>query len=100
MAKSSLPRIDGDHPEKESLKPGSIMTLAEDERLEHAPISEGYVRRNVHVKMNSAQSKTLAKKMRALQDRGAMTANGKHVDNLAQTVRWMLENMVDTPNRD
>jgi len=92
MAKSSLPRIDGTEAIQE-LKPMATQT-------EHAPISEGYVRRNVHVKMNSAQSKTLAKKMRALQDRGAMTANGKYVDNLAQTVRWMLENMVDNPNRD
>lgn len=61
---------------------------------EVVPASEGYIPRNVDVRMNRAQAKILRDKMRALQDVGAKTADGKHVTNRAQVVRWILENEV------
>jgi hypothetical protein len=93
MAKP-LPRIDGEQPERQSLKPGQMVTLAAGERLETPPASEGYIPRNVDVRMSRDQARILRDKMRSLQDSGATTADGKPVDNRAQAVRWIIENLI------
>ena len=95
MAKP-LPRIDGEQPDNNRLKPGMEIITQPGEVLQSVPASEGYIPRNVHVKMNRSQAKTLRDKLRSLQDQGARTADGKFVDNRAQVVRWILENIVDT----
>jgi hypothetical protein len=87
MAKSSLPRIDGEQPRQLERTQATM-------NVETPPASEGYIPRNVHVKMNRSQAKTLRDKLRSLQDQGARTADGKFVDNRAQVVRWMLENTI------
>jgi hypothetical protein len=93
MAKP-LPRIDEpqrpERPDTASHKP-NVMSVA---RLENPPASEGYIPRNVDVRMTRAQAKILRDKLRALQDAGAKTADGKPVNNRAQAVRWILENMI------
>ena len=96
MAKP-LPRIDGEQPERQSLKPGQMVTLAAGERLENPPASEGYIPRNVDVRMTRAQARILRDKLRTLEDSGAKTADGKPVNNRAQAVRWIIENEVDIP---
>ena len=63
-------------------------------KTEAAPLSEGYIPRNVDVRMNRQQATILRDKMRLLQDVGAKTADGKYVTNRAQVVRWILENEV------
>jgi hypothetical protein len=86
MAKP-LPRIDGtevvQQPRPQAPK-----------KLENPPPSEGYIPRNVDVKMSRAQARILRDKLRSLQDSGATTADGKPVNNRAQAVRWILENEV------
>jgi len=54
---------------------------------------EGYIPRNVDVRMSRAQARILRDKLRALQDAGAKTADGRFVDNRAQAVRWIIENL-------
>lgn len=58
------------------------------------PASEGYIPRNVDVKMTRPQAKILRDKLRQLQDTGARTADGRYVTNRSQAVRWILENEV------
>jgi hypothetical protein len=65
---------------------------SDDPHLEH----EGYIPRNVDVRMTRAQARILRDKLRALQDAGAKTADGRFVDNRAQAVRWIIENEVVT----
>jgi hypothetical protein len=86
MAKP-LPRIDGTEVVQQP-RP-QVAT-----KLENPPASEGYIPRNVDVRMSRAQAKILRDKLRALQDTGAKTADGKPVNNRAQAVRWILENMI------
>jgi hypothetical protein len=88
MAKP-LPRIDGEQPRQQELQ-----TVAT--KLENPPASEGYIPRNVDVRMSRAQARILRDKLRTLEDSGAKTADGKPVNNRAQAVRWILENEVDT----
>jgi hypothetical protein len=88
MAKP-LPRIDGEQPRQQELQ-----TVAT--KLENPPASEGYIPRNVDVRMSRAQARILRDKLRTLEDNGAKTADGKPVNNRAQAVRWILENEVDT----
>jgi len=88
MAKP-LPRIDGEQPRQQELQ-----TVAT--KLENPPASEGYIPRNVDVRMSRAQARILRDKLRTLEDSGAKTADGKPVNNRAQAVRWILENMVTT----
>lgn len=87
MAKNSLPRIDGteviEQPRPQVQK-----------KLETPPASEGYIPRNVDVRMSRAQARILRDKLRVLQDTGATTADGKPVNNRAQAVRWIIENEV------
>ena len=87
MAKSSLPRIDGTEAIQE-LRPPTT------KKLENPPASEGYIPRNVDVRMSRAQARILRDKLRTLQDSGAKTADGKPVNNRAQAVRWIIENLV------
>jgi hypothetical protein len=61
---------------------------------ENPPASEGYIPRNVDVRMSRDQARILRDKLRSLQDSGATTADGKPVDNRAQAVRWIIENEV------
>jgi hypothetical protein len=89
MAKP-LPRIDGTEVVQQP-RP-QVAT-----KLENPPASEGYIPRNVDVRMSRAQAKILRDKLRALQDAGAKTADGKPVNNRAQAVRWIIENEVDIP---
>jgi hypothetical protein len=86
MAKP-LPRIDGEQPRQQELQ-----TVAT--KLENPPASEGYIPRNVDVRMSRAQARILRDKLRTLEDSGAKTADGKPVNNRAQAVRWILENEV------
>jgi len=88
MAKGQLPRID-DAP----LRQHELQTIAT--KLENPPACEGYIPRNVDVRMSRAQARVLRDKLRALEDSGAKTADGKPVNNRAQAVRWILENIVD-----
>jgi hypothetical protein len=46
--------------------------------------------------MSRAQARILRDKLRTLEDSGAKTADGKPVNNRAQAVRWILENIVDS----
>jgi hypothetical protein len=90
MAKSDLPSVD-------SIKPGSAVALKKGESIEPvvpAVEHEGYIPRNVDVRMTRAQARILRDKLRALQDAGAKTADGRFVDNRAQAVRWIIENEV------
>ena len=93
MAKP-LPRIDEpqrpERPDTASHKP-NVMSVA---KLETPPASEGYIPRNVDVRMSRAQARILRDKLRTLEDSGAKTADGKPVNNRAQAVRWILENLV------
>lgn len=84
---SDLPSID----DAKSIKPAKAkqQTL-----IESVPASEGYIPRNVDVKMTRPQAKILRDKLRKLQDSGAKTADGRYVTNRAQAVRWILENEV------
>jgi hypothetical protein len=94
MAKP-LPRVDGgEQPRKEKQEPQTMATLTADERIEPMPVIEGYIPRNVDVRMTKVQARILKDKQRQLQDSGATTADGKPVDNRAQTVRWIIENLV------
>ena len=86
MAKP-LPRIDGEQPRQQELQPVAT-------KLENPPASEGYIPRNVDVRMSRAQARILRDKLRTLEDSGAKTADGKPVNNRAQAVRWIIENLV------
>ena len=86
MAKP-LPRIDGTEV-VQKLQPQVAA------KLETPPASEGYIPRNVDVRMTRAQARILRDKLRTLQDSGAKTADGKPVNNRAQAVRWIIENEV------
>ena len=86
MAKP-LPRIDGEQPRQQELPPVAT-------KLETPPASEGYIPRNVDVRMSRAQARILRDKLRTLEDSGAKTADGKPVNNRAQAVRWIIENLV------
>jgi hypothetical protein len=86
MAKP-LPRIDGEQPRQQELQ-----TVAT--KLDNPPASEGYIPRNVDVRMSRAQARILRDKLRTLEDSGAKTADGKPVNNRAQAVRWIIENLV------
>jgi hypothetical protein len=88
MAKSSLPSVD-------NYKEPKVPESRELPKLSpKADAHEGYIPRNVDVRMNRAQARILRDKLRALQDAGAKTADGRFVDNRAQAVRWILENEV------
>ena len=86
MAKP-LPRIDGTEVIEQSRQPVAT-------KLETPPASEGYIPRNVDVRMTRAQARILRDKLRTLEDSGAKTADGKPVNNRAQAVRWIIENEV------
>jgi len=94
MAKSSLPSVD-DHEvprmakavEMPSPPPNGYENVVDVD-------SQGYIPRNVDVRMTRAQARILRDKLRALQDAGAKTADGRFVDNRAQAVRWIIENEV------
>ena len=86
MAKP-LPRIDGTEVVQQVKQPVAT-------KLENPPASEGYIPRNVDVRMSRAQARILRDKLRTLEDSGAKTADGKPVNNRAQAVRWILENEV------
>jgi hypothetical protein len=88
MAKP-LPRIDGTEVSEQPRQPVAT-------KLENPPACEGYIPRNVDVRMSRAQARILRDKLRTLEDSGAKTADGKPVNNRAQAVRWILENEVDT----
>jgi hypothetical protein len=88
MAKP-LPRIDGTEVVEQPRQPVAA-------KLENPPASEGYIPRNVDVRMSRAQARILRDKLRTLEDSGAKTADGKPVNNRAQAVRWIIENLVTT----
>ena len=88
MAKNSLPSVD-DYKGPTVTKPVELPTPPP-----NAEATEGYIPRNVDVRMTRAQARILRDKLRKLQDDGATTADGKFVNNRAQAVRWILENEV------
>jgi hypothetical protein len=93
MAKSNLPSVDDNDGKKpEQLQPGMMVTLEPGEAIQ----ASEYIPRNVDVRMSRAQARILRDKLRALQDAGAKTADGRFVDNRAQAVRWIIENEVVT----
>jgi hypothetical protein len=96
MAKNSLPSVDDAKSAADSIR--RDVELKEEVAKETIAIdiaaTEGYIPRNVDVKMTRAQARILRDKLRALQDAGAKTADGKFVDNRAQAVRWIIENEV------
>ncbi len=89
MAKSNLPSVDDKQTDP-------IEAIAKGMGLVSEPVksveTEGYIPRNVDVRMTRAQARILRDKLRKLQDAGATTADGKFVNNRAQAVRWILEN--------
>jgi hypothetical protein len=88
MAKSSLPSVDGNATAGPQQKQSDVPEIG-------SPYpTEGYIPRNVDVRMSRAQARILRDKLRALQDAGAKTADGRFVDNRAQAVRWIIENEV------
>jgi hypothetical protein len=89
MPKNSLPSVD-DYKGPTVPKPTELPNP-----LPKVDASEGYIPRNVDVRMNRAQARILRDKLRALQDAGAKTADGRFVDSRSQAVRWILENLVD-----
>ena len=99
MAKSGLPSVDDAKSAADSIR--RDVELKEEVAKETIAIdiaaTEGYIPRNVDVKMTRAQARILRDKLRALQDAGAKTADGKFVDNRAQAVRWIIENLVESP---
>jgi hypothetical protein len=103
MAKSSLPSVDNYKgptvPKPSELPPpppndDSGQAVAKGMGLVSGEPTEGYIPRNVDVRMSRAQARILRDKLRALQDAGAKTADGRFVDNRAQAVRWIIENEV------
>jgi len=86
MAKNSLPSVD-DYKGPTVPKPDDLPTPPPS-----SEVNEGYIPRNVDVRMTRAQARILRDKLRQLQDDGATTADGKFVNNRAQAVRWILEN--------
>lgn len=86
---SNLPTINGTPPQAQPKKKTSA-----DRQPAEVPASEGYIPRNVDVRMTRPQAKILRDKLRKLQDEGAKTADGRHVTNRSQAVRWILENEV------
>lgn len=88
MAKSSLPGVD-----ETDLAPKIDHLVTEQEPTKEDQ-DEGYIPRNVDVRMNRAQARILRDKLRTLQDSGAKTADGRFVVNRAQAVRWIIENEV------
>jgi hypothetical protein len=94
MAKNSLPSVDDAKSAIDSMRK-DIELKEEVAKLTvaiEAVASEGYIPRNVDVRMSRTQARILRDKLRQLQDAGAKTADGKFVDNRAQAVRWILEN--------
>lgn len=55
---------------------------------------EGYIPRNVDLRMNLEQARIVKEKLRALQDVGAKTRDGRYVDCRAQVLRWVIENEI------
>jgi hypothetical protein len=95
MAKQNLPSVEGgDEPRRTSIKPGQEIASQPGTTITSVPASEGYIPRNVDVKMTRAQAAILRDKLRELQDAGAKTQDGRYVTNRAQAVRWIIENEV------
>jgi hypothetical protein len=90
MANNSLQSVD-DVPQTQKRMPEKITEMI---NVVAGGDETGYIPRNVDVRMTRAQARILRDKLRALQDSGATTADGKFVDNRAQAVRWILENEV------
>jgi hypothetical protein len=96
MAKSNLPSVDDAKTAVDSIRQDVQLQeqIAKSTVAIEVAASEGYIPRNVDVRMTRAQARILRDKLRALQDAGAKTADGRFVDNRAQAVRWILENEV------
>jgi hypothetical protein len=96
MAKSSLPSVDDAKSAADSIRQDVELKeeITKSTVAIQAAATEGYIPRNVFVKMSRHQARILRDKLRSLQDAGAKTADGKFVDNRTQAVRWILENEV------
>ena len=91
MAKSGLPSVDGNATAGMQQKQHDVPEVG-------SPYpTEGYIPRMVQVRMTRAQALILRDKLRALQDSGAKTADGRFVENRTQAVRWILEHEVVLP---
>lgn len=97
--KSELPRIESE-PALDEVAESQSDTIVEDSATEPKPViqsvpaSEGYIPRNVDLRMTRPQARILRDKLRALQDAGAKTADGRFVTNRSQALRWIIENEV------
>jgi hypothetical protein len=85
MNQKTLPTID-DTPTKPKAKKQAPAEV---------PASEGYIPRNIDLRMTRPQAKIMKDKLRALQDAGEKTADGRHVTNRSQALRWIIENLID-----
>jgi hypothetical protein len=92
MAKP-LPRIDGEQPDNNRMKPGMEIIAQPGEVLQGVPASEGYIPRNVDVRMSRDQAIRFKQIGRMLEDNGAELANGTPVTNRRRVVLWMVENL-------
>lgn len=88
MAKGNLPRIDGEQPEPNRVKPEMEIITKPGEAI------EGYVPRRVDVKLPIKHRTILHKKLRQLQDEGATLEDGTEVSDKTKAVLWILENEV------
>ena len=93
MAKSNLPSVDAKLSQPIGIATADSVQQPDGSHLVEVQ-PEGYIPRNVDVRMTRAQARILRDKLRALQDAGAKTADGRFVDSRAQAVRWILENEV------
>lgn len=91
MAKQSLPSVDD---VKHSPPPSVTKIMDTYQKVEHAPISEGYMARRVDVKLPMKHREILHRKLRKLQDAGAKLEDGTEVSDRTKAVLWILENEV------
>jgi hypothetical protein len=70
--------------------PPSVRTVSIEAFLA-ADIGEGYVSRHADCRLTSKQSVILRRLWRGLNQRHERTENGKHVEDLVDAIRWLLE---------
>jgi hypothetical protein len=94
MAKSKLPSVDDDFEPRQEPPARAASATAESPAEVTMSVDEGYLPRRVDAKLTRAQATVLRDKLRALQDSGAKTADGRFVGNRTQAIQWILENEV------
>jgi hypothetical protein len=91
MAKSQLPRIDGEQLRQQELPPVAT-------KLENPPASEGYDRTLRYAstlsikRLSNQHRKAFCNIIRRLQDTGARLQDGSSVTDKTKAFLWMIEN--------